>query len=155
MPHSLIGHVCNSPVRCADVTYMRKAISMVGAALVLAAGSIAVSQATSDAQAEPNVRYVVSADAPLSFDINYVISSPADLQAFNADSSAYSTRGSFVTPWEATATLADPQWAYISVARAGHAMEAPPNAHCEIWVDGQLAVQNTGPTTAFCQLSRW
>ena len=117
--------------------------------------SIAVSQATADAQAGPNVRYVVSADAPLSFDINYVISSPADLQAFNADASAYSTRGSFVTPWEATATLADPQWAYISVARAGHAMEAPPNAHCEIWVDGQLAVQNTGPTTAFCQLSRW
>jgi hypothetical protein len=138
---------------------MRKATSMVGAALVLAAASIAVSQGTADAQppapAGPNVRYVVSADAPLSFDINYVISSPANLQAFNADASAYSTRGSFVTPWEATATLADPQWAYISVARAGHAMEAPPNAHCEIWVDGQLAVQNTGPTTAFCQLSRW
>jgi hypothetical protein len=155
MPAQLVGRGCNSPVRCGDVTYMRKATSMVGAALVLAAGSIAVSQATAGAQAEPNVRYVVSADAPLSFDINYVISSPADLQAFNADSSFYSTRGSFVAPWEATATLADPQWAYISVARAGHAMEAPPNAHCEIWVDGQLAVQNTGPTTAFCQLSRW
>ena len=137
------------------MTNMRKATSMVGAALVLAAGSIAVSQATADAQDGPNVRYVVSADAPLSFDINYVTSSPADLQAFNSDASAYSTRGSFVAPWEATATLADPQWAYISVARAGHAMEAPPNAHCEIWVDGQLAVQNTGPTTAFCQLSQW
>lgn len=132
---------------------------MVGTALVLAAGSIAVSQATAVAQepapAGPNVKYVVTADAPLSFDINYVTSSPADLQAFNADAAAYSTRGSFVAPWETTATLADPQWAYISVARAGHAMEAPPNAHCEIWVDGQLAVQNTGPTTAFCQLSRW
>jgi hypothetical protein len=138
---------------------MRTATTRVGAALVLAAASIAVSQGTADAQppapAGPNVRYVVSADAPLSFDINYVIRSPANLQAFNADASAYSTRGSFVTPWEATATLADPQWAYISVARAGHAMEAPPNAHCEIWVDGQLAVQNTGPTTAFCQLSQW
>jgi len=135
---------------------MRKATSTVGAALVLAAGSLAVSQATADAQpAGPNVRYVVSADAPLSFDINYVISSPADLKAFNADANAYSTRGNFVVPWEATATLTDPQWAYISVARAGHAMEAPPNAHCEIWVDGQLAVQNTGPTTAFCQLSQW
>ena len=133
---------------------------MVGAALVLAAGSLAVSQGTAVGQpAEPaaggNVKYVVTADAPLSFDINYVTSSPADLAAFNADANAYSTRGSFVVPWEATATLADPQWAYISVARAGHAMEAPPNAHCEIWVDGQLAVQNTGPTTAFCQLSQW
>ncbi len=128
---------------------------MVGAALVLAAGSIAVGQGTAVAQAGPNVRYVVTADAPLSFDINYVTNSPADLKAFNADANAYSTRGSFVVPWEATATLADPQWAYISVARAGHAMEAPPNAHCEIWVDGQLAVQNTGPTTAFCQLGQW
>ncbi|MFI5508817.1 hypothetical protein ACIA48_15195 [Mycobacterium sp. NPDC051804] len=135
---------------------MRKATSMVGATLVLAAGSLAVSQVTADAQPPgPNVKYVVTADAPLSFDINYVTSSPADLQAFNADANAYSTRGKFVVPWEATATLSDPQWAYISVARAGHAMEAPPNAHCEIWVDGQLAVQNTGPTTAFCQLSRW
>jgi hypothetical protein len=138
---------------------MRKATSMVGATLVLAASAIAVSQATAVAQPPaptgPNVKYVVTADAPRSFDINYVTSSPADLQAFNADASAYSTRGSFVAPWETTATLADPQWAYISVARAGHAMEAPPNAHCEIWVDGQLAVQNTGPTTAFCQLSRW
>ncbi|MCV7040722.1 hypothetical protein [Mycolicibacterium moriokaense] len=135
---------------------MRKATAMVGAALVLAAGSLAVSQATGSAQpSEPNVRYVVTADAPLSFDVNYVTSSPADLKAFNADSAAYSARGNFVVPWETSVTLTDPQWAYISVARAGHAMEAPPNAHCEIWVDGQLAVQNTGPTTAFCQLGRW
>lgn len=123
---------------------------------MLAAASISMSQVTAEAQpAAPNVRYVVNADAPLSFDVNYVTSSPASKQAFNADANAFSKRDNVVAPWETTATLADPQWAYISVGRAGHAMEAPPNAHCEIWVDGQLAVQNTGPTTAFCQLSHW
>jgi hypothetical protein len=125
---------------------------------LLAAASISISQGTAHAQpapAGPNVRYVVNADAPLSFDVNYVISSPPNKQAFNADANTFSKRENVVAPWETAVTLSDPQWAYISVGRAGHAMEAPPNAHCEIWVDGQLAVQNTGPTTAFCQLSRW
>jgi hypothetical protein len=91
----------------------------------------------------------------LGFDVNYVTSSPPDKAAFNADAYAFSKREKVVAPWEFAVTLTDPQWAYISVGRAGHGMEAPPNAHCEIWVDGQLATQNTGPTTAFCQLSQW
>lgn len=135
---------------------MRTAITRVGAAFLLAAASISIGHGVADAQPPgPNVRYVVTADAPLQFDLNYVFSSPADKQAFNADAYAYSKRDSVVVPWESTATLSDPQWAYISVGRAGHAMEAPPNPRCEIWVDGQLATSNSGPTTAFCQLGRW
>jgi hypothetical protein len=123
---------------------------------MLAAASIAVSGATASAQpAGPNVRYVLSADAPVSFDVNYLINQPASKDAYNADAYAYLKKDRVDAPWSFEATLADPQWAIINASAAAHAMQAPPNAHCEIWVDGQLAVQNSGPYTAFCQLSRW
>jgi hypothetical protein len=135
---------------------MRTATTRVGVAFLLAAASIAVSHATADAQpAGPNVRYVLTAETPVGFDVNYLINQPPSKEAYNADAYAYLKKERLDAPWEFSTTLADPQWAIINASAAVHAMQAPPNAHCEIWVDGQLAVQNTGPYTAFCQLSRW
>jgi hypothetical protein len=125
---------------------------------MLAAAALVVSQAAAQAQPPapaPNIRYVLSADAPVSFDVNYLINQPASKDAYNADAYAYLKKDRVDAPWESSATLADPQWAIINASAAAHAMQGPPNAHCEIWVDGQLAVQNSGPYTAFCQLSRW
>jgi hypothetical protein len=134
---------------------MRTAITRVGAALLLAAGSLTMSQGLADAQPAPNVRYVLTSDAPVGFDVNYLVNQPPNKEAYNADAYAFLKKDRVDSPWEFSTTLADPQWAIINASAAAHAMQAPPNAHCEIWVDGQLAVQNTGPYTAFCQLSRW
>jgi hypothetical protein len=135
---------------------MRTATTRVGAAFLLAAVSIAISQATADAQpAGPNVKYVLTSDSPAGFDVNYLVNQPPNKEAYNADAYAFLKKDRINSPWEITTTLADPQWAIINASAAAHAMAAPPNAHCEIWVDGQLAVQNTGPYTAFCQLSNW
>lgn len=123
---------------------------------MLAAASISISQGVADAQPPgPNVRYVLTSDAPVGFDVNYLINQPPSKDAYNADAYSFLKKDRVDSPWEATTTLADPQWAIINASAAAHAMQGPPNAHCEIWVDGQLAVQNSGPYTAFCQLSRW
>lgn len=124
--------------------------------MLLAAGSLSISQGVSDAQPPaPNVRYVLTSDAPVGFDVNYLVNQPPNKEAYNANAYAFLKKDRVDSPWEFSTTLADPQWAIINASAAAHAMQAPPNAHCEIWVDGQLAVQNTGPYTAFCQLSRW
>jgi hypothetical protein len=130
---------------------------------LLAAASI-VSQGVAAAQpVEPapapapagNVRYVLTSDSPVGFDVNFLVNQPPNKDAYNADAYAFLKKERVNSPWEATTTLEDPQWAIINASAAAHAMQGPPNARCEIWVDGQLAVQNSGPYTAFCQLSRW
>jgi hypothetical protein len=135
---------------------MRTAITRVGAALMLAAASIVVGHGVADAQPPgPNVRYVLASDSPAEFDVNYLLNQPPNKEAYNADAYAFLKKDRVGSPWEFSTTLEDPQWAIINASAAAHAMQGPPNARCEIWVDGQLAVQNTGPYTAFCQLSRW
>ena len=67
---------------------MRTAIR-VGAALVVAAAGIAVSQGTSTAEpAGHQVRYTLTAGGPADFDLFYLTAQPPNKQAYNAD--AYS-----------------------------------------------------------------
>ena len=47
------------------------------------------------------------------------------------------------------------QWAIVTASTGVHAMQAPPSPHCEIAIDDQLAIQQDGPYTAFCQLANW
>ena len=58
-------------------------------------------------------------------------------------------------PWVFETTLEDPQWAILTASTGVHAMQGTPNPHCEIAIEGQLAVQSDGPYTAHCQLSQW
>ena len=52
-------------------------------------------------------------------------------------------------------TMQDPQWAILTASTGVHAMQASPNPHCEIAIDGQVAVQQDGTYTVQCQLSQW
>ena len=133
---------------------------MVGAVLVLAAGSIAVSQATGDAQpAGQQVRYTLVSAGAADYTLNYLIAQPPSKQAYNADAYAFLKKEEVVlapgVPWVFETTLEDPQWAILTASTGVHAMQGSPNPHCEIAIDGQIAVQQDGPYTVQCQLSQW
>lgn len=135
---------------------MRTATIRVGAALILAAASVGVSSAT--ANAEPTghqVKYVLTSDTGVVFQVNYLTAQPASKDAYNADPYAFLKKEDVGTPWEFTTTLEDAQWATIDASAAAHGGQAAPNAHCEIQVDGQVVSQSDGPYTARCQLGNW
>ena len=138
---------------------MRTAIR-VGAALVVAAAGIAVSQGTSTAEpAGHQVRYTLTAGGPADFDLFYLTAQPPNKQAYNADAYSF-VKKEIVNvgpeaPWVFETTLADPQWAIFTVSSTTHGGQAAPNPHCEIAVDGQVVVQQDGPYNLQCQLSQW
>lgn len=144
------------------MTNMRNVTTRVGAALVLAAAGVAVSNATSHAEPEPaghQVRYTLTTAAPYDFDLYYLDTQPASKEAYNADAYAYLKKAEVTVvpgaPWVFETTLADPQWAIFTVSSTTHGGRGAPNAHCEIAVDGQIAVQNDHPYSPRCQLGQW
>ena len=58
-------------------------------------------------------------------------------------------------PWVFETTLADPQWAILTVSSTTHGRSGAPNPHCDIAVDGQVAVQQDAPYNLQCQLGQW
>jgi hypothetical protein len=139
---------------------MRKAITVVGAAFMLAAGTTAVSQPTAGAQDTGHkVRYTLISAGAADYDLNYLIAQPASKEAYNADAYAYLKKEEVVlqpgVPWVFETTLEDPQWGIITASTGVHAMQGSPNPHCEIAIDDQVVVQNDGPYTVNCQLGQW
>ena len=139
---------------------MRTATARVGAIFVVAAAGIAVSQAT--AIAEPTgqkVTYTLISAGAADYDLNYLTAQPPSKEAYNADAYAFlkSEQVNLApgVPWVFETTLEDPQWAIITASTGVHAMQGSPNPHCEIAIDGQVAVQHDGPYTVQCQLSQW
>lgn len=127
---------------------------------MLAAASIAVSHATADAQSDGHVvRYTLTSSTAADFQLNYLTAQPPSKQAYNADAYAYLKKETVVlqpgVPWVFETKLEDPQWAILTASTGVHAMQAPPNPHCEIAIDGQSAVQQNGTYTVQCQLSQW
>ncbi len=135
---------------------MRTATIRVGAALVLAAASVGVNSATVNAEpAGHKVVYRLTSDTGVGFQVNYLTAQPPNKDAYNANPYAFLKKEDVGTPWELTTTLEDPQWATLDASAAAHGGQAPPNAHCEIEVDGQVVMQSGGPYTARCQLGNW
>jgi hypothetical protein len=144
---------------------MRTATTRVGAALAVAAASIAVGHTTlivAAANAEPaahQVRYTLTAAGGADFDLFYLTSQPPSKEAYNANPYAFVKKEPVTlapgVPWVFDTTLADPQWAIFTVSSTTHGGQAAPNPHCDIAVDGQVVVQQDGPYNLQCQLSRW
>jgi hypothetical protein len=143
---------------------MRTATSKVGAALgtaaLVASAGLAFSQATSSAEpAGHQVRYTLTAAGDGDFDLFYLTSQPPSKAAYNADAYAFVKRETVHVaagvPWVFETTLADPQWAILTVSSTTHGGQAAPNPHCDIAVDGQIAVQQDAPYNLQCQLSQW
>ncbi|CAN5431181.1 hypothetical protein BH09ACT7_BH09ACT7_15070 [soil metagenome] len=134
--------------------------ALVGAAALVASAGLAASQATAGAEpAGHQVRYTLTSAGGADFDLFYLTTQPADKAAYNADAYAYVKREKINlapgVPWVFETTLADPQWAILTVSSTTHGGQAAPNAHCDIAVDGQVAVQQDGPYNVQCQLSQW
>jgi hypothetical protein len=128
--------------------------------LAVAAASIAVSHATANAEpAAHQVRYTLTSAGGADFDLFYLTTQPPSKEAYNADAYAFVKREKVNVapgvPWVFETTLADPQWAILTVSSTTHGGQAAPNSHCEIAVDGQLAVQQDAPYNLQCQLSQW
>lgn len=127
---------------------------------MVAAAAVALTPGAADAQpAGPNVRYTLVSAGPADFDLFYLVNQPPSKEAYNADAYSYLKRDHVTlapgTPWTFETTLADPQWAILTVSSTTHGGQAAPNPHCEIAVDGQVAVQQDAPYNVLCQLSRW
>ncbi|TPG31794.1 hypothetical protein [Mycolicibacterium hodleri] len=143
---------------------MRTATSKIGsalgvAALVVSAG-VASSQATAGAEPAPHkVVYTLTSVGDADFDLYYLTTQPVDKAAYNADAYAYLKKEQVTLgagqPWVFETTLADPQWAILTVSSTTHGGRAAPNPHCEIAVDGQVAVQQDAPYNLQCQLGQW
>jgi hypothetical protein len=157
---------CNDPVPCRDVTVMRTATSKFGAAfgavMVMAAAGLACSQATSSADPEPGehqVRYTLTTTGPGDFNLFYSFAAPPNKAAYDADPYAFvkSEKVSLApgVPWVFETTMSDPQGVLLTASGAAHAMQADPNPRCEISVDGQVVLDQTGPFSVQCQLHPW
>jgi hypothetical protein len=139
---------------------MRKATTRVGAALAVAAASIAVGHTTANAEpAAHQVRYTLTSAGGADFDLFYLTSQPPSKEAYNADAYAFVKRETVNVaagvPWVFETSLGDPQWAILTVSSTTHGGQAAPNPHCEIAVDGQVVVQQDAPYNLQCKLSQW
>jgi hypothetical protein len=139
---------------------MRNVVIRLGAAVVIAVAGLAPTQAISNAEpAAHQVRYTLTSAGATGFDLYYLTAQPPSKEAYDADPYAFlkSERVDLApgVPWVFETTLADTQWAIITASTAVHAMQSPPNPHCEIAIDGQVAVQQDGPYTVQCQLRQW
>jgi len=141
---------------------MGKATVKAGAAVVLAAAGLAVSPGTALAEPESGahqVRYTLVSAGAYEFDLFYLTSQPPSLEAFNADAYTFAKREKVNlapgVPWVFETTMADPQWAILTVSSTTRGGQAAPNAHCDIAVDGQIQVAHDDPYNVRCQLSQW
>jgi len=139
---------------------MRTATAKIGAALMAAAATVAVSQGTANAEPDgQQVRYTLTSAGAYEFDLFYLTTQPPSMEAFNADAYSFAKREKVNLapgePWVFETTLEDPGWAILTVSITTRGGQAAPNAHCDIAVDGQVLVQHDDPYNVRCQLSQW
>ena len=143
---------------------MGNATRKVGAALMAVAASCAVGQTVGSAvaNADPTghqVHYTLTSAGPADFDLYYLTTQPPSKAAYDADPYSFLKKETVTlspgVPWVFDTTLADPQWAILTVSSTTHGGQAAPNPHCEIAVDGQVAVQQDAPYNLQCQLKQW
>ncbi|QEM48355.1 hypothetical protein FZ046_17840 [Mycolicibacterium grossiae] len=142
---------------------MRKRMSRVGAACASLVAVAGLGFGSGAAHAEPaagqQVRYSVTVAGAYPVELFYLVSQPPSMEAYNADPYAFMKRETLNldpgTPWVFETTLADPQWAILSVSSTTRGMQAAPNPHCDIAIDGQVAVQQDAPYNPRCQLTKW
>lgn len=126
----------------------------------MASAGVAASQATAGADpAGHQVRYTLTAADTADFQLLYLTTQPPNKAAYNANAYAFVKRDSVTVgpdaPWTFETTLADPQWAIFQVSSTTHGGRPAPNAHCEIAIDGQVAVARDDPYSPICQLGQW
>ena len=142
------------------MTDMRTTTVRVAAAFALAAAGVVTTHAVSGADpTQHQVTYTLTAAGPSDFTVTYLTAQPPSKDAYNADAYAYMKRESVSVspgaPWTFSTTFADPQWAFLQVSSTTRGGQAAPEAHCEVAIDGQVAVSGDAPYSPQCFLSRW
>ena len=138
-----------------------KAGVTMGIALLAASAAFGPATASADpsSPAGHEVTYRVSVDGPGDVELFYLTTQPANMAAYNADAYAYVKKEPVSlapeAPWEFKTTLADPQWAILTVSSTTHGGRAAPHPRCEILIDGQSAVAQDADYNPRCQLSQW
>ena len=141
---------------------LRKALAGLGTTILLATAALSVTAATSRAD-DPvghHVKYTVTADDPVYAEIYYRDTDPPTFADYSHDPYVYSPTaeadlGRPGQSWVYEATLADPgQWAMVT-ASSGESAATTPTFHCELAVDGVVAVTDAGPKGALCSLRSW
>lgn len=116
-----------------------------------------MSHGTSSAEpAAHQVRYTLTSAGAADFDLYYLTAQPPSKAAYDADAYAFLKKEKVSlapgVPWVFETTLADPQWAILTVSSTTHGGQAAPNPHCDIAVDGQVVVQQDAPYNLQCKL---
>ena len=126
------------------------------AALVTSAGLMSGPAVAAADPATHQVRYTITATDAADVDLYYMANQPPSKAAYDADAYSFLKKDlvslSPGTPWVFETTLADPNWAILTVSSTTHGMRAAPNPHCEISVDGQVVVQQDAPYNLQCKL---
>jgi len=123
----------------------------------MAAAAVLATDATSSADpAVHQVRYTLTATDGADFDLYYMAVQPPTKAAYDADAYSF-LKNDKVTlapgvPWVFETTLADPQWAILTVSSTTHGGRAAPNPHCDISVDGQSVVAQDAPYNLQCKM---
>lgn len=125
-----------------------------------AVAAIGLGQAPANAEpTDHQVRYTLTSAGGSNFDLFYLTAQPPSKEAYNADPYAFMKRETVNlapgAPWVFETTLADPQWAILTVSSTTRGGQAAPNPHCEIAVDGQVLLQRDAPYNLQCQLANW
>jgi hypothetical protein len=133
---------------------MRTAATMVGAAALVAAATVTVSQATAMAQGAHKVVYTVTTASELNATIYYMATQPPSKADFNANSSQYlpsvKVNVNPGAPWVFETTLDDPDaWAIVT---ASGALRENPQFHCQIAVDDVVVVNQDAGSGVQCRM---
>lgn len=137
---------------------MAKSTTTAGAAILLAAGAIAVSPAIATAEPGHQVTYTLYG-GDYNYNVYYRIANSPNQAAENADPDLYWKNETIPiaggAPWTITVTLDDPNQAIMTVSSTQHGGRGAPNPTCEIAVDGQQVSKVSDPYNPRCQVAGW
>ena len=137
---------------------MRKATCGVGAALVVALAGVAVTHGVSGARpGDHTVTYTVMTTGDVAADIQYMENEPPDMAAFYDDSRKYlkaiRTQMTGGEPRVFKVKMVYPyKWARVFF---GGGIVNTPEFRCEIAVDGQVVVSQSGTFARTCATRRF
>ena len=151
--------VCRRAVRAGGPAVTPRPVGL-GSVVLIASAGVIVAAAPAHAQEGVlhQVKYVVSAQNPVSAHIYYRDSDPPTWADYSHNPYVYSPRVEAEVgadkAWVLEVMLADPeQWAMVTAS--GGLTSIPPMLHCELTVDGVLVDANDGPKGALCSLRHW
>jgi hypothetical protein len=138
------------------------ALAVLGTATGLASPALADDPPPGDPPPPPayNVRYTVTADAPVNAEIYYRDTDPPTFSDYSHDPYLFSPSAEATVgpgkPWVLEATLADPiQWGMVTVQARGALPLAAAGFNCTMAINGVVVKTNSGPKGALCSLRNW